>query len=139
MGELIDALKLANRVLEEPHNPHDDICILARQFLRAYEINKSLIAEKDCAYEERNRVVAALATLVPSGVKKTDIEGWDPEWHGCVFIDMSCGQLSWHYHDSQAYLFDGLPAYSGEWDGHSTTEKYERLLEFTQQKGASRP
>ena len=81
----------------------------------------------DQAYTERNRLVAFLARLYPSGLKKTDIEGWDPEWHNCVFIDTPFGQMSWHYHDDDAHLFSGLPPYQGEWDGHSTEEKYRRL------------
>ena len=82
---------------------------------------------KDAAYEERNRVVAALARLFPSGIARTAIEGWDEEWHGCVYIDSPVGQLSWHFHDSQAHFFEGLPAYEGTWDGHSTEDKYARL------------
>lgn len=82
---------------------------------------------KDAAYEERNRLVAALASLYPAGLKRTNIEGWDAEWHGCVYIDLPTGQASWHYHDSQAHLFDGLPPYAGEWDGHTTEEKYCRV------------
>lgn len=88
-------------------------------------------ARKDAAYEERNRVVAALAKLFPSGTKRTDIPGWDTEWHGCVYIDLPTGQVSWHYHDGQAHLFAALPPYAGEWDGHSTEEKYRRLAELT--------
>jgi len=84
-------------------------------------------ARKDAAYEERNRVVALLARLFPSGLGPTDIEGWDPEWNGCVYIDLPTGQVSWHFHDSQAHLFAGIPAYQGEWDGHTTEEKYRRL------------
>lgn len=84
-------------------------------------------ASKDAAYEERNRLVAALASLYPAGLKRTNIKGWDAEWHGCVYIDLPTGQASWHYHDSQAYLFDGLPPYTGEWDGHTTEEKYLRV------------
>lgn len=128
MGELIDALKLANRVLDKPYiDPDGDICVLARQFLRAYEANRSLIEHKDVAYEERNRVVAAIASIYPAGTKRTNIEGWDPEWHGCVYIDLPAGQVSWHYHDDQAHLFANLPPYEGEWDGHDTPEKYRRL------------
>ena len=82
--------------------------------------------EKDGAYEERNRVVALLASVFPSGVKKTAIPGWDAEWHGCVYIDLPTGQASWHYHDSQAHLFSHLPPYQGDWDGHTTEIKYER-------------
>ena len=85
-------------------------------------------AAKDQAYFERNQVVAALAKLFPSGTARTAIEGWEPEWHGCVYIDLPTGQVSWHYHDDQAYLFKDLPAYAGAWDDHTTEQKYyERL------------
>lgn len=95
--------------------------------LEAADEIERLTAEKDGAYEERNKVVAALAKVFPSGIAKTDIPGWLEEWHGCVYIDLPTGQASWHYHDSQAYLFESLPPYEGEWDGHDTTEKYRRL------------
>jgi len=95
-------------------------------------------ARKDAAYLERNQVVAALAKAYPSGVARTAIEGWSEDWHGCVYIDLPTGQASWHFHDSQAYLFAGLPAYAGKWDGHDTPEKYRRLaaLQPVQQPGA---
>lgn len=84
------------------------------------------------AYLERNRLVAVLASLYPSGTKRTDIPGWDPEWHNCVYVDIpGCGQVSWHYHDNDAFLFDCLPAYEGGWDGHTTDEKYEKLSEWS--------
>jgi hypothetical protein len=79
------------------------------------------------AYSERNMLVAALAHLFPAGVKATDIPGWDAEWHNCVFIDTPAGQMSWHYHDNDAMLFVDLPPYWGEWDKHTTPEKYARL------------
>ena len=84
-------------------------------------------ARKDAAYLERNQVVAALAKCFPSGIARTAIEGWSEDWHGCVYIDLPTGQASWHFHDSHAYLFDGLPPYQGKWDGHTTEEKYARL------------
>jgi hypothetical protein len=87
----------------------------------------SMEARKDAAYQERNKVVAALAKLFPSGTCRTDIPGWSDDWHGCVRIDLPTGQVSWHYHDSQAHLFAELPTYAGEWDGHDTPEKYRRL------------
>jgi hypothetical protein len=88
---------------------------------------KEMEARKDAAYLERNQVVAALAKCFPSGVARTAIEGWSEDWHGCVYIDLPTGQASWHFHDSQAYLFDGLPPYAGKWDGHTAEEKYARL------------
>ena len=86
-----------------------------------------LKAEKDQAYLERNHLVAALARLYPSGIKRTDIPGWSPDWHGCVNIDLPTGQISYHYHDSHAALFSGLPAYEGEWDGHDKETVHQRL------------
>ena len=85
-------------------------------------------AQKDAAYLERNKVVAALASVFPSGIARTAIEGWSDDWHGCVYIDLPTGQASWHYHDSQAHLFEHLPVYTGKWDGHDTEEKYRRVL-----------
>jgi hypothetical protein len=85
------------------------------------------VAEKDGAYLERNQLVAALSKLFPAGVARTAIEGWSEDWHGCVYIDLPTGQVSWHFHDSQAHLFAHLPTYQGKWDGHDTPEKYRRL------------
>ena len=89
---------------------------------------EKLEAARDGAYAERNRLVAFLASIYPSGVKKTTIPDWDEAWHGCVYIDIPTGQASWHFHDSEAHLFTHLPPYDGEWDGHTTEEKYERLF-----------
>lgn len=83
--------------------------------------------EIDLVYAERNKLVRALAELFPSGIRRTDIAGWSPEWHNCVYIDLPTGQVSWHYHDREAHLFADLPPYQGEWDGHTTKEKYESL------------
>lgn len=82
---------------------------------------------KNQAYEERNRLVSLLASMFSGGIAKTDIEGWDPEWHQCVYIDFPWGQASWHFHDSQAHLFQHLPPYRGSWDGHTTEGKYDAI------------
>jgi hypothetical protein len=87
----------------------------------------------DEVYAERNQVVAGLAALArrlgwQAGTARTDIPGWEPEWHGCVYIDLPTGQVSWHYHEREAGVFAFLPPYGGEWDGHDTAEKYRRVL-----------
>ena len=94
--------------------------VLAGEIVRLRE-------NKRAAYEERNRLVALLASMFPSGRARTAIPGWSPEWHGCVYIDFSWGQASWHYHDEQAHLFEHLPPYPGTWDGHTTEEKYAAI------------
>jgi hypothetical protein len=101
------------------------------------KLNEELLdmeSRKDAAYLERNRVVAALASVFPSGTARTAIGGWSEDWHGCVYIDLPTGQVSWHYHDSQACLFEHLPPYKGTWDGHTTDEKYDRIARFSQGK-----
>ena len=87
----------------------------------------ALREEKSEAYSERNHIVAALAHLFPSGIARTNIPGWDEEWHGCVYIDLPTGQISYHYHDSEHQLFADLPAYKGQWDGHDKATVHQRL------------
>lgn len=93
---------------------------------------KKMKDAKDNAYWERNCLVALLARIgarmgAEVGLDKTNIPDWSPDWHNCVYIDLPTGQASWHYHDSHAYMFDGLPRYAGKWDGHDTPEKYRRV------------
>lgn len=90
---------------------------------------------KDGAYLERNRLVALLSKIFPAGIRKTAIEGWDPAWHNCVFIDLPTGQASWHFHDSHAFLFTHLGPYEGAWDGHATEEKYARIARYGAAQG----
>jgi hypothetical protein len=92
-------------------------------------------ASKDQAYLERNHLVAALARLFPSGTKRTEIPGWDPEWQGCIYIDLPSGQISYHYHDSQAFLFEGLQPYKKPYDGHDKDEVHRRLAAIANPPG----
>lgn len=89
-------------------------------------------ALRDAAYVERNRVVAGFCALAlrlgyAVGRTVTEIEGWEPEWRCCVYVDLPEGQVSWHYHVDDGALFDWLPEYGGAWDGHDTAEKYRRV------------
>ena len=112
---------------EITHKAEDERDALAAQLAAAQGQVEEQRKYKDSAYLERNRLVALLSKVFPSGKKKTAIEGWSEDWHGCVYIDLPTGQASWHYHDSQAWLFEHLPEYQGTWDGHTTDEKYERI------------
>ena len=83
------------------------------------------------AYHERSAVITGLARAAQArgwgaGWGIDDQEG--PDWP-IVFIDLPTGQVSWHVHkDDLVNLFSWLPQYGGEWDGHSTVEKYNRLF-----------
>lgn len=91
-------------------------------------------AGEDQAYAERAHLVAALACLFPSGIRRTSIEGWKPAWHGCVYIDLPSGQISYHYHDSQAHLFEMFPPYEKPYDNHDKQIVHHRLAELAQLK-----
>lgn len=96
---------------------------------------KLAVAEKakDGAYHERNQLVALLARLYPSALCKTEIDGWDPEWHWCVFLQTPEGQLSWHIHEREFEFFDHVrQADDVKWDGHTTEEKYERVARLVE-------
>jgi len=104
------------------------------EFAQACTDLADMTARKDGAYLERNRCVALIARMAlasgwRAGIARTAIDGWSDDWHGCVYVDLPTGQVSWHYHDSQAHLFADLPAYTGAWDGHDTPEKYRRVGE----------
>lgn len=92
-------------------------------------------AQKDNAYAERNKVLVLLASMAMRlgcrvGVGQHDHAdtAWEFDWRTILFIDLPSGQASWHFHDSETHLLDGLPRYPDTWDGHSTPEKYERVL-----------
>lgn len=88
----------------------------------------SLKKQKDQAYAERNRLVAALSKLFPASLEKHEGENWEDDWRWVVYIDLPTGQASWHIHDSELELFQHLERNMGrKWDGHSTEEKYKRL------------
>jgi len=58
---------------------------------------------------------------------------FEPGWQNCVMIDLPTGQISWHIKDSEEDWFSEdrmMRAYTGEWDGHTTEEKYQRVLAF---------
>ncbi len=87
------------------------------------------------AYKERNQLVALLSTVFPSGKAKTAIDGWDEAWHGCVYIDFPWGQASWHYHTDDEWMFEHLPPYTKQWDGHTTEAKYAAIAKSIRARG----
>lgn len=93
----------------------------------------ALRAQKDNAYDERNKCVVAMARMAHAlgcdvGVGRHVGDDWEDDWRSILFIDLPTGQVSWHFHDSELELLADLPRYVAPWDGHSTSEKYHRLL-----------
>lgn len=98
---------------------------------------EQLTKQKDQAYSERNKVVAALAHILSYlgndvGIAEHQGEDLEPDWRTVLVIGTkeNC-QITWHFHDSEKHLLDGLPTMDNyEYDGHTTDEKYQRLFEF---------
>ena len=86
------------------------------------------------AYQERNRVVQALAKMAMELGYKVGIKE-DPEDYCYVilYIDLPTGQVSWHIDTND--LVTEFPTYEGQWDSHDTNEKYARLEKYTSGKG----
>lgn len=87
-------------------------------------------AQKDAAYQERDRLVLALSRIFPAylGRHPESDASWDAEWRWIVFVDLPTGQVSWHIHESEFHWFSHLnQRESSPWDGHTTEEKYQRL------------
>lgn len=96
-----------------------------------------LRAQKDSAYAERDKCLVLMALMAQRLGLKVGIgqhrdnpgEDWDADWRNILFIELPAGQVSWHIHDSEASMFYFVGAYDGEWDGHTTDEKYKRVIE----------
>lgn len=90
-------------------------------------------------YAERDKCVALIYHMArllgyPYGLRHSlDME---PGWQNCAMIDLPTGQVSWHIQDSEEEWFaegNQIKAYTREWDGHDTEEKYRRVLAFAEQ------
>lgn len=101
-------------------------------------------ASLDAVYAERDLVLSLAAKLACShpmayAYRTTDEDpSCGEEWRGIVvvmlsgYFDGAPNQLMWHYHSSEAPLFEHLSLLPNAWDGHSTEEKYDRLRRWVQ-------
>lgn len=91
-----------------------------------------LEAERDDAYHQRDLAVALLARLAmasrwSAGVRPHEGPALDARWKRVVFIETPEGQLSWHFPEEEAHLFDALPSHPKAWDGHTSDQKNARM------------
>ena len=120
--ELLEARKkiaAAERIIEYADG-HPDMC--CGQCSR--EIHEAE-ARTTAAYQERARMVGAFAALFPGGIKPS--EDGDDDYY-LVYLDTPEGQVSWHINKADREFVPSMDIYQGEWDGHTTDEKYGRLL-----------
>lgn len=91
---------------------------------------------KDNAYAERNKLLALVCRMAieldfPVELwRHPDSEEWEDDWRNIVALLLPAGQCTWHIHDSELPMFEFLPKGENRWDGHTTEEKYQRVLDF---------
>jgi len=109
---------------------------------------KLLESQKDTAYFERNLLVLALSKVFPSHLMKhAENESWEDDWRNIVCIHIptfekkygdqrnifpegtkEIMQVTWHIHISEVKNFSHLKMETNHYDGHTTEEKYRRLM-----------
>ena len=94
-----------------------------------YRERDALRTAKDAAYQERDRLVAALSKLFPSHLARhpDSDPSWDDEWRWIVCVHLPTGQATWHIHESEFAWFTHLVVGTNHWDGHDTDTEYDRL------------
>lgn len=76
----------------------------------------------DRAYTERAYAAAALAKMAikagfNAGVGLDDREDVDRQWRVVLYVDTPGGQASWHIAPKDQHVLEGIPEYTGKWDG----------------------
>lgn len=80
----------------------------------------------DTAYTQRNNAAVALVRMAlllgwPAGRGLDDKTENDLAWRHVVYLDLPNGeQVSYHMAPADVPLLDGLPEYTGQWDGKFT-------------------
>lgn len=110
------------------------IHVMGAQLQSANAVITDLMRQKDGAYAERDKVIAALTKVFQSHLtrhKETPGEDWDTEWLNVVCVHLPTGQATWHIHISELAWFshlNGIDLACKGHDGYTTAEKNQRLF-----------
>jgi hypothetical protein len=94
------------------------------------------IESKNLAYSERDKMLLTLCHLalqkgLTAAIGKHEGEDWEDEWMNVIYIELPTGQVSFHIHNTEVEMFFFLPKYFGQWDGHTTDQKWQRLFKWS--------
>lgn len=90
------------------------------------ELNDEIYMQKDrinSAYTQRAIAAIAFAHTVLSlggtaGIGRDGREDQPDEWRVVLYVDTPAGQMSWHIAPADQAMLEGLPQYTGTWDGN---------------------
>lgn len=77
----------------------------------------------DSIYSDRNRLAIAFVRMAVelgwnAGRGLDTGKEWEPEWCHVLYVDLPDGrQVSWHMSPDEIPLLEGIPQYTGKWDG----------------------
>lgn len=90
---------------------------------RLLKENENHITLRDSAYVERDSCVGLLIKIaLKNGSVAGVVNG------NTVVVELSTGQVSWEYEESEAHLFEGLPEYQKPIENLDLVEKYQRVM-----------
>ncbi|MEU0215018.1 hypothetical protein ABZ281_07790 [Streptomyces sp. NPDC006265] len=82
-------------------------------------------------YTDRAHLLAVLVALFGGALSFTDplTPGWP-----VLYVECPTGQLSWHIHPDDVWLFNNVPVVDDyPWDQHTTRVKCKRIRSLVQQ------
>lgn len=121
----------------QPKTPEQTAEYFYEKWENTYNQLGQQINTTNAAYTERARLVALLAALYPSTWNFGDET--EPDWT-VVYVQLPTGQASWHVRESDMGLFEHVRRDdTTAWDGHTTSEKYERIAALAKQRAAVHP
>lgn len=111
------------QLLPAPYEPHQVLVVKYGDHARAMSERERRV---DTAYHQRNNAAVALVRMAlllgwPAGRGLDDKTDNDLVWRHVVYLDLPNGeQVSYHMAPADVPLLDGLPEYTGKWDGKFT-------------------
>ncbi|WP_329271888.1 hypothetical protein [Streptomyces sp. NBC_01451] len=82
-------------------------------------------------YAERAHLLAVMVALFGGALSYTDPQ--TPDWP-VLYVESPTGQLSWHIHPDDVWLFPNVPVVDNyPWDKHTTRVKYKRVRNLVAQ------
>lgn len=134
----IDAI-LRDSGIDSPLGAHGVKALASVARARLEDLNRT-VGERDGAYRERAHLVALLAAMTDGAVIAPAPDVDEPGWQ-IVYLTIGGRQASWHISPRDGDLFarvehvDGGLDLRAIWDGHTTAEKYERIVDHITHRG----